>query len=88
MRPGKKLDRSIGIANPDLGGACIEIESAFFVDLRREIGTGCRAIWQRFRTYGVPCFPVRAVDLSVSAGISMVSTLGMGPEFSGVSIIP
>ena len=34
----EKRNRSVEVAYPNLGGACIEIERAFFVDLGRGIG--------------------------------------------------
>ena len=40
MRPDKKRDRAVEVADPNLGGASVEIESAFFVDLGRGVGRG------------------------------------------------
>jgi hypothetical protein len=34
MRRKKEGDRSVEVANPDFGGACVEVESAFLLDLR------------------------------------------------------
>jgi hypothetical protein len=40
MRNNKKGHRSVDIADPDLGGAGVKIESAFLVDLGGRIGRG------------------------------------------------
>jgi hypothetical protein len=40
IRANEKGDRSVEVANPDLGGAGVEIESAFLVDLCDRIGRG------------------------------------------------
>jgi hypothetical protein len=40
MRTDKKSDRAVEVTNPNLSGPGVEIESAFFLDLRAGIGGG------------------------------------------------
>jgi hypothetical protein len=40
IRTNKKSDRSVEVADPDFGGAGVEVESAFFVDLGLGVGWG------------------------------------------------
>jgi len=40
IRTNKKCDRSVEVADPHFGGACVEIKGVFFVDLGLRIGWG------------------------------------------------
>jgi hypothetical protein len=63
IRTNEKSDRSVEVANPDLGGAGVEIESAFLVDLCGRIGRGknldadFRSTLEQGETRDVLCSP-------------------------------
>ena len=40
VRTDKKVDGSVEVTDPDLGGAGVEVERALFVDFRWKIGGG------------------------------------------------
>ena len=85
IRSNKKIHRTVKVANPDFGGAGIEVKGAFFVDLRWGIRRrkdfdadfGCMSEKNRFLVYlgeisysvYMVCIPWEVLFVNVAANV-------------------